>query len=189
MSLDYSLGRVIVHAAPAASRAAAPSLRDACGTLDPPAATSNAASTRQPGEEQAPGRADCRRGPVRHAVTSDHVGRETGRPTARVPHMCGSSSAEAVTSTTAAGQRDTGAESSAPLKGSHQLRPSHESPALGTGTGRHSGTGHRRRCICPGRGDVPPRAHGSCARIFGWGDAGARRTPLGHRTPATDPLR
>ena len=39
---------LIVHVAAAASRAAAPSLRDACGTFNPPAATRRAASTREP---------------------------------------------------------------------------------------------------------------------------------------------
>jgi hypothetical protein len=63
---------LIVHAAPAASRAAAPSLRDAFGTLDPPDTTRRAACTRERGRSRHPGRADwpVPRGDVEGALTA-----------------------------------------------------------------------------------------------------------------------
>ena len=71
---------VIVHAAPTASRAATPSLRDACGTLDPPDTTRRAASTREPEGSRHPGRADwpVPRGGVKAGLTVDR--RRPDRP-------------------------------------------------------------------------------------------------------------
>ena len=76
---------LIVHAAPAASRAAAPSLRDVCNTLDPPGTTRRAAPARERGRSRQAGRAGCPAAQmvVKAVLTADRR-RPDGPPVCRI---------------------------------------------------------------------------------------------------------
>jgi hypothetical protein len=72
---DVAPSASIVHAAPTASKAAAPSLRDASGTFDPADTTRSAASTRKPEGSRHSGRADwpVARGGVKVGLTVNRL--------------------------------------------------------------------------------------------------------------------